>query len=129
MFQLNVVFALCLFAHYMHGHHGHHGPTYQITSPLIDKEVKQYILLDIMDAHANIPIPARFSLIVNQQTYVPDSLDENGIRFKSIHTGKNEIFIATYSRGTGPVFIPLPDNVSSGTVLVSKCYEYLPEEV
>ena len=129
MFQFNMIFALCLFAHHLHGHDGHSGLTYQITPPLINKETKQYILLNIVDAEANVSIPARFSLSVNNEPHVPDSLDENGIRFKSIHTGKNEIFTATYSRGIGPVFIPLPDNVHNGIVFVSKGYEYLPEEV
>ena len=107
---------------------GHHGPTYKITPPLTGKDIKSCIYLQIIDERTKEALPVRFSLIINHKPYVPDSLDENGIRFTSIHTGKDEIFICTYSRGKGVVTVPLPENTRNGIIYLSKGYEYLPSE-
>ena len=77
---------------------GHQSPTYKITAPLKNKDIQSCIYLRIVDEKTKESIPARFSLIINNKVYLPDSLDENGIRFTSIHSGKDEKFTCTEIR-------------------------------
>ena len=60
---------------------------------------------------------------IDGKPYVPLQIGANGLRFVSIHKGKQNTFVVTYARGTGDVIIPLPDG-STGSVTVARGFEY-----
>ncbi len=136
VFKLKIIFLILLGVYFfsncqkIHAHEvdGHHGPTYKITPPLKNKDLNSCIFLRVIDEKTKEPIPARFSLIINHKPYVPDSLDENGIRFTSIHTASDDLFTCTYTRGKGVVTIPLPEKTQNGIIYLTKGYEYIPSE-
>lgn len=106
---------------------GFQSPTFQIQAPVVPKSGTRLFRLRVVDEETGKDTPARFSLEWDNYSYVPEHLDENGIHFTSIHTGKNQRATVLYTRGRGPVTIPLPDGSgSSGRVWVTKGYRYLP---
>ena len=87
---------------------GHRGPTYEVRAALQIEAGQPHLKLTVMDQATGQPTPARFSLVVDGLAYTPSGLGKNGLRFVSIHMGKRQRFTALYSRGTGPVRVPLP---------------------
>jgi hypothetical protein len=81
--------------------------------------------LAITDEATGRPMPARFSLEVDGQTFTPEWIDEHGIRFTSIHVTKRQRFTALYARGTGPVTVGLPAGARQVDVVVARGFEYL----
>jgi len=103
---------------------GHEGPTYRVAPPRSFAEGEPCLQLSILDAETGRPTPARFSIVVDGETYTPDQLGPGGIVFETIHTSKRQRFKALYSRGTGPVQVPLPPGARSGSVIVVKGFDY-----
>jgi len=99
-----------------------------VTAPVQLAEGDRRLLLDVTDTETQSLTPARFSLLVDGQNYIPAALDKNGLRFVSIHEGKQQRFVVTYTRGVGPVAIPLPPAAKRGVVFVAKGFEYLSVE-
>jgi hypothetical protein len=112
-----------------HDHHGHQAPTYEVTAPVQPAEGVKRLLLNITDGETGALTPARFSLVVDGQPFVPPALGEHGLRFVSIHQGKQQRFVVTYARGSGAVEVPLPPEATSGRVSVAKGFEYPPIEI
>jgi hypothetical protein len=108
---------------------GHTSPTYEVTPHSEYGPEDNVLSLEIIDESTGRPTPARFSLEIDSASYVPANLGQHGIRFVAIHERKQQRFVATYSRGTGRVEIPLPKNSRSGVLFVTKGFTYLPAEV
>jgi len=107
-------------------HEGHEAATYQVTPSADNIEQSRHLRLRILDVESGKPIAGRFSLTIDGEQYVPARTGPHGLRFLSIHVRKNHRFVATYSRGTGDVLIPVPEDARTGTVTVAKGFEYLP---
>ena len=103
---------------------GHEGPTYRVAPSRSFTEGEPCLQLSILDAETGRPTPARFSIVVNGETYTPDHLGPGGIVFETIHTSKRQRFTGLFSRGTGPVQVPLPPGTRSGSVMVVKGFDY-----
>lgn len=69
-------------------------------------------------------VAARFTVRVDGRPYVPETVDEHGIRFTSTHRTKHEDFTATYARGDGPVTCSLPAGARSVEVTAARGFEY-----
>ncbi len=106
---------------------GHHGPTYEVTPPWESPSEASTVQLTVLEAANGQPTPARFSMSVDGQTYVPEALGAAGLRFVSIHTSKKQREVVLYARGEGPVQIPVPKDANRATITVVKGFEYLPE--
>jgi len=110
-------------------HHGHDSTTYEVTPVGLRNVDAPHLLLKVTDSETELGLASRFILEINAIPYVPESLGENGLRFVSIHKGKRQRFIATYTRGNGEVFIQLPQDAKTGSVTVSKGFEYLSQSI
>ena len=69
---------------------GHEGPTYRVAPPRSFAEGEPCLELSILDAETGWPTPARFSIVVDGETYTPDQLGPGGIVFETIHTSKRQ---------------------------------------
>lgn len=103
-------------------HEGHQSVTYQVTPPWQAPDGARLLRLRISD-EVGQPIEARFSMMIDGQRYVPSELGRNGLRFVSIHKGRGQSFVATYSRGSGEVIIPLPEGTAAA-VTATRGFEY-----
>jgi hypothetical protein len=61
--------------------------------------------------------------------WFPEALSHHGLRFISLHESKQQLFVATYARGTGPVEVALPSDARRVTVHVARGFEHLPATV
>jgi hypothetical protein len=68
-------------------------------------------------------------LLVDGQSYIPEVLGKQGLRFVSIHEAKKQRFVVTYARGMGEVEVLLPPDARSGVVQVAKGFDFLPVEI
>ena len=82
--------------------------------------------LETTDANTGRPLPARFSLEVNGVPFLPDDIGPHGVRFLSLHDSKKQFRAITYTRGTFPVEIRLPEAAREVTVHVAKGFEFFP---
>jgi len=82
--------------------------------------------LRIVDDDTGRDMPARFSLLVDGEPFVPESFGEHGLRFVSIHEAKQQVATVLYSRGTGPVTFDLPASSNTVEVHAARGFEYLP---
>jgi hypothetical protein len=82
--------------------------------------------LETTDANTGRPLPARFSLEVNGVPFQPDDIGPHGVRFLSLHDSKKQFRAITYTRGTFPVEIRLPEAAREVTVHVTKGFEFFP---
>jgi len=89
-----------------------------------ESESSSRLTINIVDKATGEPIAARFSMMVDGQTYTPDFVDQNGIRFTSIHESKKQRYTVLYSRGTGSVAVGLPANASNVVVSAARGFEY-----
>ncbi|MCZ6671424.1 MAG: CehA/McbA family metallohydrolase [Verrucomicrobia bacterium] len=89
-----------------------------------EPESSEGLTINIVDKATGEPIAARFSMMVDGETYTPDFVDENGIRFTSIHESKNQRYTVLYTRGSGPVTVGLPVNASNVVVSAARGFEY-----
>jgi hypothetical protein len=106
----------------LRAHEGHESVTYQVT-PSWQSPSEAILRLRITDASGQ-PIAARFSMTIDGKHYVPNKLGSHGLRFVSIHKGRGQSFVATYSRGTGEILVPLPEGAAGGTVTAARGFEY-----
>ncbi len=101
-------------------------PTFQITAP--SQEIPDpKLIIHVTEAASGHPTAARFTLVVDGEPYVPDVLNGDGLRFVSIHQRKKQQQVITYTRGTGPVELPLPAGAKRVMVHLAKGFEYLPQ--
>ncbi|MEO2015169.1 MAG: CehA/McbA family metallohydrolase [Fuerstiella sp.] len=70
--------------------------------------------------------PARFSLTVDGKPFYPEALNAHGLRFKSVHEAKRQVYVVLYSRGTGVVDVSLPAHAKRIVIAVAKGFEFLP---
>jgi hypothetical protein len=82
--------------------------------------------LRIVDDSTNAPIAARVSLLVDGEVYVPQWVNDDGIRFTSIHKSKGQTFTAVYARGTGTLAVDLPVGAKRVTATATRGFEYVP---
>jgi hypothetical protein len=108
---------------------GHRGPTYEVTAPWAPSADAHTLQLTVLDAATKKSTPARFTVTIDGEAYVPDTLDDGGIRFVSIHTSKKQREVVLYARGNGSVRVPVPKDARRATVTVVKGLEYLPAVV
>ncbi len=80
----------------------------------------------VTDAETDEPIAARVTINVDGEIFTPNWLNENGIRFTSLHRSKKQSFTAIYARGVGPLEILLPPDAHRVEVTAVKGFEYLP---
>ena len=103
-----------------------HPRTHSFTLPAEADLNHPHLMLTVLDDESGEPTAARFTLQVDGSDFVPDQIGPAGIRLVSIHTRKRQYFPITYARGTGPVYIPLPEDAARVTVQVAKGFEYVP---
>jgi hypothetical protein len=84
------------------------------------------LTLETTDGNTGRPLPARFALEVNGVPFQPDDIGPHGVRFLSLHDSKKQLRVMTYTRGTFPVKIPLPEAAKEVTVFAAKGLEFLP---
>jgi hypothetical protein len=118
------VLILCLFIclPLLRAHEGHQSVTYRVTPSWQTPSGARILRLRIVD-ESDQPIATRFSLTIDGEPYVPNQLGSHGLRFVSIHKGRGQSFVASYSRGTGEVIVPLSPG-TSGTVTATRGFEY-----
>lgn len=85
--------------------------------------------LRITDASNGETLPARISFQVDGASYVPNWVNEHGIRFTSIHKRSQHLFTAIYALKTGPLEVDLPETANSISVTATHGFEYLPQTV
>ena len=104
-------------------------PTFFIQTAVCPKPDTPIMKLRVMDNETEKDVSACFFLEWEGDPYIPEYLDDHGIHFTTIHTGKKQRKTVLYTRGRGPVSIPLPMGTgSNGRVWVKKGYQYLPVE-
>ena len=116
-------------AHPLWGHGSvaaEHPRTHSFTAPAEEDLDHPHMLLTVLDDESGEPTAARFTLLTDGNDFVPDQIGPAGIRLLSIHTRKRQYSPVTYARGTGPVYIPLPEDAARVTVQVAKGFEYVP---
>lgn len=82
------------------------------------------LVLNVIDRTTGRSTPARFSLEVDGEPYLPGWVDDHGISFTSIHLRSNHRSTVQFSKGTGPVQVSLPEGAHEVTVRVAKGFEY-----
>lgn len=107
----------------------HRDRTYQVTPAAIPDATNRRVHLAIREASDGSLIPARFSVTINGELWVPESLSEGGIRFVSIHEKKKQTEVVLFSRGTGKVTFEIPDDVKSLSITAVRGLEYIPETI
>jgi len=95
-----------------------------LTATLVQSQ--PVLKLETTDANTGRPLPARFSLEVNGVPFQPDDVGPHGLRFLSLHDSKKQFRAITYTRGTFPVEIRLPESSREVTVHVAKGFEFFP---
>ena len=105
---------------------GHAAPTYEVTASKDPGPEDRVLHLSIVDDATRESIPARFSLSLDWQPWVPPFLSAGGIRFTSIHTAKKQRETVLYHVGKEGVKIPLPQGNKPLSVHVARGYQYLP---
>ncbi len=108
---------------------GHHDRTYEITPAANLKSGERRIHLTIRDAKYKALIPARFSIKIGDELWVPDSLSDGGIRFVSIHERKRQTEVVLFSRGIGRVSFEVPDKAELLSITVVRGLEYVPKTI
>ena len=91
-----------------------------------DDEWSPRLVLSTLDTATGKPIAARFSVVVDGAPHEPRWVGPHGIRFPTVHVSKRQSQIVTYSRGTGPVWVPLPPGARRVRVEAAKGLDYLP---
>lgn len=82
--------------------------------------------LRIVNDATNDPIAVRVSLMVDGEIYVPQWVNDHGIRFTSIHKSKGQTFTAVYARGTGLLAVDLPVGARRISATATRGFEYIP---
>ena len=117
--------ALVADAHPGHTSHNHVAPTFEITAPALPQPADKRIVLRIVDDADGRFTAARITLSLGGRRFVPEAVNEHGIRFVSIHTRKKQRATMIYARGSGQLEVVLPPGAKGGEVIVTKGYEYL----
>ncbi len=91
-----------------------------------DADWSPRLVLHIVDDATGNPTAARFTVTVDGIPHEPRWIGPHGVRFASVHVSKRQSQIVTYSRGTGPVWIPLASQATSVQVHAAKGLDYLP---
>ncbi len=106
---------------------GHRAETYAVAPPRGTGAGEHVLQLAIVDAATGEPTAARFTLTLDGELHVPSGLGPHGLHFTTHQNRRRQRFIATYSRGTGIVEVPLPPAALGGQVEVVKGFEFLAE--
>lgn len=91
-----------------------------------DSEWAPRLVLRIVDDATGEPAPARFTVTVDGARHEPRWVGPHGVRFASVHVSKRQSRIVTYSRGTGPVWVPLARGARQVRVDAARGLDYLP---
>ena len=94
-----------------------------------DADWSPLLELSIVDAETGAPIAARFSVVVDGTRHEPRWVGPHGYRFVSVHVSKRQTQAVFYSRGTGPVTVPLTPQARQARVTVAKGLDYVPVSV
>ncbi|MCP4175674.1 MAG: hypothetical protein GY758_33430 [Fuerstiella sp.] len=103
-----------------------HGELVRTPTTVGDSTAQPVLRLTILNHDTAKFTPARFSLTVDGRPYFPEALSTHGLRFKSIHEAKKQVYVVLYSRGTGPVDVSLPADAKRLGIAVAKGFEFLP---
>lgn len=91
-----------------------------------DADWSPRLVLHILDDATGDPTAARFTVAVDGVPHEPRWIGPHGVRFASVHVSKRQSRIVTYSRGTGPVWVPLASEATSVRVHAAKGLDYFP---
>ena len=84
------------------------------------------LVLNVIERSTGQLLPARFSLEVDGEPFIPTWVDEHGISFTSIHLRSNNRSTVQFTKGTGVVRVSIPHEAVDVSVSVAKGFEYLP---
>lgn len=85
--------------------------------------------IKVIDRSNGELLPARVSFQLDGIDYVPEYVNEHGIRFTSIHKSKQQSFHVLYFLNTGILEIGIPDSAKTVSVTAVHGFEYLPQTV
>lgn len=85
--------------------------------------------IKVVDNGNGEPLSARVSFQIDGEVFVPEYVNEHGIRFTSIHKRSQHSFTAVYALKTGPLEVGIPKGAKSVTVAASHGFEYAPVTV
>jgi hypothetical protein len=94
-----------------------------------DTEWSPRLTLTVIDAETRKPVAARFTILADGKEFAPAWVGPHGLRFVSVHIGAHQTYVATYTRGTGPVEVPLPPRTKQVRLRITKGFDYLPVEL
>ena len=117
---------LSLTCGYLAAHDGHGDRTYEIRASREPDAGDPVIELEIRDRQTGARLPARFSIEIDGKPWVPEALNEHGVRFTSIHNSKKQRETILFSRGTGPVRFAVPDTATKLTVHAVRGLQFRP---
>ncbi len=86
-------------------------------------------VLEVVDIETDEPLAARFTVFADGREHAPRWVSPHGLRFVSVHRSKRQSLVATFTRGSGPVEVPLPPGTKQVEVHVAKGFDYLPATV
>lgn len=91
-----------------------------------DRAWSPILVLNVVEEATGEWSAARFSISVDGKPHEPRWIGPHGLRFVSVHVSKRQTKVATYARGTGPVWVPLMPGAKRVKVDVVKGLDYLP---
>jgi len=89
----------------------------------------QALRISVIDDATGEPLSARVSFQIEGEEFIPEYVNEHGIRFTSIHKRSQHSFTAVYALKTGILEVGLPADARSVTVTASHGFEYAPASV
>jgi hypothetical protein len=83
----------------------------------------------VIDSSTGDPLPARVSFQLDGVDYVPEYVNEHGIRFTSIHKRSQHFFTAVYALKSGILEVGVSDDAKSVSVTATHGFEYIPKSL
>ncbi len=85
--------------------------------------------ISVIDRSTGEPLSARISFQLDGVDYVPEYVNEHGIRFTSIHKRSQHSFTAVYALKSGILEVGVPGDARSVSVTATHGFEYVPSTV
>ncbi len=83
----------------------------------------------VIDRLTGEPLSARISFELDGVDYVPEYVNEHGIRFTSIHKRSQHSFTAVFALKSGILEVGVPEDAKSVSVTATHGFEYVPSTV
>ena len=94
-----------------------------------DSEWSPRLQISVVDEETGSLTAARLRLELDGRPHEPRWIGSHGLRFVSVHISKQQSQVVTYSRGSGPVEVPLSPGVQRARIHVTKGFDYIPKTV